>query len=78
MWRNVEIEVEDVDLLFAKVSGNQFHSISNDVKLLRFSEKWCIEINGVYDYAEYPKTLEEILKHGDCYVTGQRLSIKEM
>jgi len=77
IWRKVFITIKDVQELCAKIKGNQFNSISNSVKLMDFDGLWCIDIDGTYDLAEDPSSLEEVRKYGECYVLGKEIEVFE-
>ncbi|UOD29395.1 hypothetical protein INH39_28980 [Massilia violaceinigra] len=77
-WRHVEIVVRDVQELCAKVKGNQFNAISSSVKLLRFGELWCVDVDGTYLYGKDPVSLDEIRKDGECYVIGRFVEVNEV
>jgi len=74
-WDNVQITIENVEELHAKVSGNQFNSICCGVKFIKFGNSWCMDIDGNYPMAEDPKSLDEVRKYGQCYIIGQKIKI---
>ncbi|WP_434677372.1 hypothetical protein J3P77_14770 [Pseudomonas sp. R1-18] len=78
VWRNVRIIMHDVKELNVKVRGNQFQSISSGVKLLRFEDVWCIDVDGVFTDDEDPATLEEVRELGLCYVVGNDIEAYEL
>lgn len=78
IWKTVEIVMHDVKELNIKLRGNQFQSISFGVKLLRFEDVWCIDIDGVFTNDEDPMTLEEVRELGLCYVIGNDIEAYEV
>lgn len=77
-WRDVEFVVAGVQELYARRNGRQFNSISSGVKLLRFDDLWCLEIDGTYALAEDPASLDEVRQHGECYVVGKTVYAVEL
>ncbi|WP_157379828.1 hypothetical protein [Burkholderia ubonensis] len=73
VWSKVEIEIEDVQELFAKVNGAHSNAICSSVKLIRFGEVWCVDVDGNYIMAGYPKSMDEVRQFGECYVTGRNV-----
>ena len=71
IWSKVEIEVDDVQELFAKVNGAYSNAICSSVKLIRFGEIWCVDVDGNYVMAGYPESMDEVRRFGECYVTGR-------
>lgn len=71
VWNKVELQVDDVDELFAKVSGAHSNVICSSVKLMRFGEIWCVDVDGNYDLAGNPASMDEVRRLGECYVTGR-------
>ena len=71
VWNKVEIEVLDVQELFSKVSGAHDNAICSGVKLLRFEDFWCLDVDGNYIMAGNPQSMDEVREFGECYVTGR-------
>lgn len=78
VWRVVKVVLRDVTELYAKVKGNEVNSICCGVRLLRFGELWCVEIDGVYGRDEDPKTLDEVRKYGECYAVSRFVEAQEV
>lgn len=64
VWRKVKVVVRDVQEMQVRVNGNQFNTISSGVKLLQFGSLWCVDIDGTYNIAGDPSSLEEVRKDG--------------
>ncbi|MDN2716900.1 hypothetical protein [Janthinobacterium sp. SUN120] len=77
IWRKVAITVGDVRELMIKTPGNFINRICCGVKLLRFGDVWCVDVNGTYAHDE-PATLEEVRRDGDCYVIGGTVEAIEL
>ncbi|MDO8050153.1 hypothetical protein O3301_16915 [Janthinobacterium sp. SUN211] len=77
IWRKVAITVGDVRELMMKTPGNFINRICCGVKLLRFGDVWCVDIDGTYAHDE-PATLEEVRRDGDCYVIGGTVEAIEL
>jgi hypothetical protein len=78
VWRNVKVAVKDVKEFHAHVMGNESYSICSGVKLLKFGDMWCIDIDGVYDNNMDPQTMDDIRRLGRCYVTGHTVEVYEL
>ncbi|WP_343655100.1 hypothetical protein [Paraburkholderia caribensis] len=70
-WDTVKIVVKDVAEFNAQWKGNQPNSICAGVHLVKFDDLWCLDVDGVYGEVEDPKSIEDVRKFGDCYVTGR-------
>jgi hypothetical protein len=70
-WSKVEVEVDQVEELFAKVNGAYSNAICSSVKLLRFGDVWCVDVDGNYNLAGNPGSMDEVRQFGECYVTGR-------
>ena len=78
-WRKVKIVVGDVQELYAKVEGNRPNSvISLGVKLIKFGDLWCIDINGNYPMLKDPSSLDEVRQYGECYVVGRSVAAHKL
>ncbi|MDR1849553.1 MAG: hypothetical protein LBQ75_05900 [Zoogloeaceae bacterium] len=73
-WGKVKIVVEDVQELCAKVSGNFISPINLGVKLLKFGDLWCLDINGNYALCKDPASLDEVRQDGYCYIIGKSVT----
>lgn len=78
IWRNIKIIVRDVKEFHSHVMGNESYSICSGVKLLKFGDAWCIDIDGVYDNNMDPQTMDDIRRFGRCYVTGRTVEVYEL
>lgn len=78
VWKNVKIIVKDVEEFHAHVRGNESYSICSGVKLLRFGDVWCIDIDGDYGNNMDPQTMDDIRSFGWCYVTGRTVEVYEL
>ncbi|AZL70628.1 MULTISPECIES: hypothetical protein [Pseudomonas] len=72
VWRRVDIFVREVSDVRSTVIPTVIHS---KIKLLRFNEGWCLEVNG--DFGVEPASLSEVKRHSTCYVVGQSVEILE-
>ena len=66
-----KVEVDQVEELFAKVNGAYSNAICSSVKLLRFGDVWCVDVDGNYNLAGNPGSMKEVRQFGECYVTGR-------
>lgn len=78
VWKKIRVTLTGVTELSARVMGNQFNSICSGVRLLRFDDLWCIDIDGNYALDADPSSLEEVRQDGDLYVIGRRIEIQEV
>lgn len=76
VWRNVEIKLGDVLDICMKVKKNEIHLISSGVRLFKFGELWCLDIEGKY-VGDMPSSLAQVRKEGIFYVTGRSIMITE-
>jgi len=74
-WDTIKIIIEDVVDLKILWKGNQAHSICTGVHLLKLDNLWCLDVDGVYEDIDDPKSIAEIQSFGDCYATGKQLKI---
>lgn len=77
VWRQVAITVGDVQEVLLRTPGNFINRICCGVKLLRFGDVWCIDIDGTYA-RDTPVTLDEVRRDGDCYVIGGTVAAIEL
>ena len=77
VWRQVAITVGAVREVLLKTPGNFINRICCGVKLLRFGEVWCVDVDGTY-VRDDPATLEEVRRDGDCYVIGGTVEAIEL
>lgn len=77
LWRSVKVTVEDVQELLARWQKNHLHRICCGVKLLRFGELWCIDVDGVYNGVDDPASIEEVRADGEFYVVGRGVKAEE-
>jgi hypothetical protein len=73
-WNEVAVTISEVEKLHAIVNGNQFNSICSGVKLIKFGDLWCVDIDGNYPFAEDPKSIDDVYRYGDCYVIGRHVN----
>ncbi|WP_156894952.1 hypothetical protein [Janthinobacterium sp. 1_2014MBL_MicDiv] len=77
VWRRVAITVGEVEEVALKTPGNFINRICCGVKLLRFGDLWCVDVDGTYAHDE-PATLDEVRRDGDCYVIGGTVEAVEL
>lgn len=77
VWRQVAITVCEVREVLMKSPGNFINRICCGVKLLRFGDVWCVDVDGTYAHDD-PVTLEEVRRDGDCYVIGGTVAAIEL
>ncbi|MCX7292705.1 hypothetical protein [Janthinobacterium sp.] len=77
VWRQVAITVGDVREVLVRMPGNFINRICCGVKLLRFGDVWCVDVDGTYAHDD-PATLEEVRRDGDCYVIGGTVEAVEL
>jgi hypothetical protein len=83
-WNKVEVVVEEVEELHAKIRGNEFHAICCGVKLLKFGDLWCLDIDGCYTVAGDPPTvgdpasLDEVRQDGYLYIIGKSVTAHKL
>ncbi|WP_232642118.1 hypothetical protein [Pseudomonas protegens] len=78
VWKRVRVVVRGVEELSAKVSGHQFNSICSGVRLLKFDEYWCVDIDGNYALDADPASIDEVRQEGDLYVIGRDIEVYEL
>ncbi|MGZ9667031.1 hypothetical protein [Pseudomonas sp. SC3(2021)] len=78
VWKKVKVIVGAVEELSAKVKGNQFNSICSGVRILKFDDVWCVEIDGNYDMDADPTSLAQIREDGELYIIGRQITILEI
>jgi hypothetical protein len=77
VWRKVAITVGEVREVLVRTPGNFINRICCGVKLLRFGDVWCVDIDGTYAHDD-PATLDEVRRDGDCYVIGGTVEAIEL
>ena len=77
VWRQVAITVGAVREVLLKTPGNFINRICCGVKLLRFGDVWCVDVDGTYTHDD-PATLDEVRRDGDCYVIGGTVEAIEL
>ncbi len=77
VWRQVAVTLGDVRELLIKMPGNFVNRICCGVKLLRFGELWCVDVDGAYAHDD-PTSLDEVRRDGDCYVIGGTVEAIEL
>ena len=77
IWRQVAITVGDVREIVIKTPGNFINRICCGVKLLRFGDVWCVDVDGTYAQDD-PASLDEVRRDGDCYVIGGTVEAVEL
>ena len=77
VWRQVAITVGEVREVLLRTPGNFINRICCGVKLLRFGDVWCVDVDGTYTH-EDPATLDEVRRDGDCYVIGGTVEAIEL
>ncbi|MCK9812593.1 hypothetical protein M1B35_00125 [Pseudomonas sp. MAFF 302046] len=77
VWKRVKVVVSGVEELSAKVRGCQFNSICSGVRLLRFDDYWCVDIDGNYALDADPSSVDEIRQDGDLYIIGRDIEVYE-
>lgn len=78
LWRSVKVTVEDVQELVARWQKGYLNRIICGVKLLRFGELWCVDVDGVYNGVDDPASLEEVRAEGEFYVVGRRVTAQAL
>lgn len=73
-WDKVKVVVEEIEELYVKIRGNERHVICCDVKLLKFGDLWCLDIDGCYGDVEDPSSLDEVRQDGDFYIIGKSVT----
>ena len=77
VWRQVAITVGEVREVRVRTPGNFINRICCGVKLLRFGDVWCVDVDGTYTHDD-PATLDEVRHDGDCYVIGGTVEAMEL
>ena len=77
-WDAVQVTIEGVEELCAKVNGNEFNSICCGVKFLKFGDFWCVDVDGNYPLGEDPESLDDVRKYGHCYIIGKKIKTKTL
>ena len=77
VWKRVRVVVDRVDEVRSAFSGGQTNVICSGVKLLRFGEVWCVEVDGDYGPND-PSSLDEIRMYASCYITGGTVEVVEV
>lgn len=77
VWRNVAITVGEVREVLVRTPGNFINRICCGVKLLRFGDVWCVDVDGTYAHDD-PASLDEVRRDGDCYVIGGTVEAIEL
>lgn len=78
VWKRVKVTVSGVEELSAKVMGHQFNSICSGVRLLKFGDYWCVDIDGNYALDADPSSIDEIRQDGDLYIIGRNIEVYEL
>ena len=76
VWRTVRIIIEGVSEVRSVFEAGAFNVICSRVKLLRFDNAWCVEVDG--DFGDIPISLDAIRKYSTCYVIGERVEVLEL
>lgn len=76
VWEIISIEAGDADLIYSNVKGNNFNSILSGVRLLRFGNDWCLDVDGNYSGGEGPNSIDEIRRYGECYIIAGQFNIE--
>lgn len=77
-WRHVRIKVTDVSEFHFQAEQGELLPICSGVKILQFEGLICVDIDGTYEMAEDPKSLDEVRRHGTCYFIGGRIEAEEL
>ena len=77
VWKRGRVIVAHVDEVRSTFSGGQTNVVCSGVKLLKFGEVWCVEVDGDHGPND-PSSLEEIRKYGSCYITGDTVEVVEV
>lgn len=76
VWRTVRIIIEGVSEVRSVFEAGAFNVICSRVKLLRFDNTWCVEVDG--DFGDIAVSLDAIRKYSTCYVIGERVEVLEL
>lgn len=77
-WETIEISATNIQEIKTKVKGNQFNSLTSGVRLIKFGDYWCLDIDGNYAYDKEPATIEEVREYGECYIIAKNIELHKI
>ncbi|MFJ2545087.1 hypothetical protein ACIOVF_01320 [Pseudomonas sp. NPDC087612] len=77
-WEKVEFLATDIEEIKIKIKGNQFNSITTGIRLLKFNNLWCLDIDGNYNFDKDPASLKEIQQYGECYIIASSIKARKL